>query len=40
MYKLREPTAVLTQAVNSVFLSIIIGAIYWQVMSNTRGNVL
>ena len=29
-YKLREPTAVMTQFVNSVFLSIIIGFIYWQ----------
>ena len=29
-YKLREPSAVLTQFVNAVVLSIIIGLIYWQ----------
>lgn len=32
-YKLREPAAVMTQFFNSVFLSIIIGCIYWQMNS-------
>lgn len=37
-HKMREPLAAVTQAFNAVFISFIIGSVYWRVRATTQAH--